>query len=306
MPAADRLFDVFVMVDWSSSSVPKLGKDSIWSASLDVVTAATTLTNHRTRLEAERHVRSLLVDAVDRRVLVGFDVPYGYPAGFAPIVGAASGRSVSDWRSMWQYLAAHISDDERNRNNRFEVAARLNALVDQGPGPFWGCPIRQASASLSTHKRRAFPVSGPDGPIAEFRLAERRLHAAGRRPLSPWQTHYNGSVGSQALLAIPVIDRLLHDPALASRSAVWPFTTGLTPDPTGGHRDTIVHAEIWPGVTDLDLTTHDVRDAAQVSGLCSYFADLDRRGDLAARFDPHVPATERDTVVREEGWILGV
>lgn len=303
-----RQFDVFVVVDWSASSVPKLGRDSIWSASLDVTasatsaTSATTLTNHRTRCEAERAVAALLAHAVGKRVFVGFDFPYGYPAGFGPLVERAGG----DWRSVWRYLARHVVDDERNRNNRFEVAAGLNTLVGQGPGPFWGCPVRQASVVLDTHKRHSFPVATPTGPLAEFRLCERRLLQSGRRPLSPWQTHYNGSAGSQALVGIPVVARLVDAPRLAARSEVWPFTTGLTASPTSGRADAIVHAEVWPGVTDLDLSVHAVRDAAQVAGLCAHFAELDRHGTLAAMFAPVVPPEQAAAVIREEGWILGV
>ncbi len=138
------------------------------------------------------------------------------------------------------------------------------------------------------------------------RVAERRLHAAGRRPLSVWQAAYAGSVGSQALLGIPVVARLFADEALVERSSIWPFTTGFTDDPTCGAHDRVAHAEIWPGVVDLNRSLHEVKDAAQVIGLCDYFEQLDAEERLGALFAPEVDRDERDGALAEEGWILGV
>src|SRR5205823_430150 len=84
--------------------------------------------NPRTRGQAEAAVRDILRDARDRsdRVLLGFDFPYGYPTGFA----AALGFERAAWRAVWDHLKAQIRDDPAtNRNNRFEVAAGLNARL---------------------------------------------------------------------------------------------------------------------------------------------------------------------------------
>jgi hypothetical protein len=85
---------------------------------------------------------------------------------------------------------------------------------------------------------------------------------------------------------------------------VWPFETGLTTDPTGGSTNVIVHAEIWPSASAVDLTRHPVKDAAQVICLCARLADLDARGDLAAHFAPDLDAETARVVIDEEGWVL--
>lgn len=301
------MFDLIVMVDWSASSVPRRGADSIWLAVLDVGLGALEVDNVSTRRAAEERLAEVLTGAVDRRVLVGVDVPYGYPSGFAACLPQrADAQRPGDWRAMWRYLAEEIVDDDRNRNNRFEVAAELNRLAGPGAGPFWGCPSQRSAPTLDPRKVHRFPVDGPAGPIAEFRLAERRSADNGRRPLSVWQTAYAGSVGSQALVAIPVIARLVDHPALVHRSEVWPFTTGLTSDPTGGRADVIVHAEIWPSTFDLERDLHDVKDAAQVMTVCRRLAEADAVGRLGDVFAPPVDAADVERVVAEEGWILGV
>ena len=205
---------------------------------------------------------------------------------------------------MWDHLAAHITDDELNRNNRFEVAAVLNARISAGHGPFWGSPPRRVNDSLSARKAPGFAHRGELGDLAEFRVAERRFREAGLRVASTWQLLGAGSVGGQSLTGIPVLHHLRHHPSLSMRSRVWPFETGFVLDPTHGRGDAIVHAEIWPGSIPLDPTLHDVRDAAQVIGLCEHLATLDRAGELAALFAPELADAERDVALTEEGWIL--
>lgn len=292
------LFDLYVMVDWSSAAVPARGTDSIWAATLDAITGDSTVENLPTRRQAFAAVRRVLLDAPERRVLVGFDFPYGYPAGFA----GALGLPEPDWRSVWRELVSTIEDDERNRNNRFDVAAWLNSRLGGGPGPFWGRPANRTDEHLSTHKRHTFPHHG----LTEFREAEVRLRASRRQAFSVWQTCYAGSVGGQALVGIPVLERLITDSALAWRSEVWPFTTGFVADPTAGRGDTIVHAEVWPGAIEVDRSLHAVKDAAQVLSLCRWAAHLDASGGLGPLFAPSLPTDAAATAVAEEGWILGV
>lgn len=303
-PGGGSLFDVFVMVDWSAASRPRRGRDSIWSASLDVRTGMTTLHNHPTRRAAESALRTLLCSTTGATVLVGVDVPFGYPVNLAAGLVADRPEPV-DWKTVWRHLARVVRDDERNHNNRFQVASDLNVVLGGGPGPFWGCPADRATPSLHPRKVHEFPMATAAGPLQEFRLTEQRLRARGRYPLATWQTHYTGSVGSQALLAIPVIDRLVRDPGLSTRAHVWPFTTGLTADPVAGRCDAVVFAEVWPGCFDLDVSGHEVRDAAQMVQLCSHVASLDRCGALGALFEPRLTAGDADVVVRQEGWILG-
>jgi len=296
------VFDLVVIVDWSGSSTPRSGGDSIWSCALDVDSGEPVLENHRTRGAARDHLHSVLLSSAGQRVLLGFDFSYAYPEG---TTAAAGLPGASAWQAMWAHLAAEIVDDERNRNNRFEVAAALNARISSGHGPFWGSPPGRAGESLSARKAPGFAHFSAGGVLAEFRATERRFLDNRLRIASTWQLLGAGSVGSQSLTGIPVLHHLRHHPQLAARSSVWPFETGFTPDPTFGRGDAIVHAEIWPGSIPLDRTLHVVRDAAQVLGLSRHLAALDRAGELGALFAPELSDAERDAALREEGWILG-
>jgi hypothetical protein len=118
--------------------------------------------------------------------------------------------------------------------------------------------------------------------------------------MSMWQLTGSGSVGSQSLTAIPVLQRLLDDPSL--RVGVWPFTTGLVA-PTvapGG----VVVAEVWPTAFDPVYPAGAVRDAAQVAHVVTRCAAADATGTLAGWFTPDVGG-DAANVVDEEGWVLG-
>ena len=295
------MFDLIAIVDWSGSSTPRLGRDSIWSCVHDTASGEGALVNHATRRAARDHLERMLIETAGRTVLIGFDFSYAYPAGMA---AAARLTGAPPWTAIWDHLAAHITDDESNANNRFEVAAELNARISPGHGPFWGSPPRRVGESLSAKKAPGFAHPCADGHLAEFRAAERRFLDVGLRVASTWQLLGAGSVGSQSLMGIPVLHHLRHHPNLVMRSRVWPFETGFTCDPTGGRPDAIVHAEIWPGSIVFDPTLHEVRDAAQVIGLCQHLATHDRQDALASLFAPELSAAERATALAEEGWIL--
>jgi len=55
----------------------------------------------------------------EQRLLIGFDFAFGYPAGLAK---ALTGQA--NWQTLWAYLVENITDDEKNKSNRFEVAVR--------------------------------------------------------------------------------------------------------------------------------------------------------------------------------------
>jgi precorrin-8X/cobalt-precorrin-8 methylmutase len=285
------LFDAYLVVDWSAHSKPKLGKDSIW---IGYHENATTLENLPTRFAARALVAQLLSDAVSRsrRVLVGFDFPYAYPAGFA----RALGLSGEPWCAVWQELVRLVDDQPNNANNRWSVAAALNARLSEGVGPFWCVPAARACTSLAVTKH-AFPCGG----LQEYRLVDRQLRASGRRAHSAWKLFTTGSVGSQALLGIPVLSSLRYEPELAEVSRVWPFETGSTVTPSPGRGPFVLHAEIWPGAFPIDRGLHKVLDAAQVKGLAERFAREDAAGELGRRFDINAD----NVVMREEGWVLG-
>jgi precorrin-8X/cobalt-precorrin-8 methylmutase len=301
----EPLFDRFVFVDWSAGSRPGIGRDSIWIA--DGNSSAVLTHNPPTRQRALDRLRGLLASAVaaDERVLVGFDFPYGYPAGFAAALGLSAGPP--NWRRTWDELRRLITDDRRNANNRFAVAADLNERLGPEAAPFWGCPPAAAGPHLSPTKG-SFPYrTRTNAELAEYRITERR--ATRRHQLSsPWKLAFQPTVGSQALLGIPRLAALRYDRELVDCSLVWPFETGLSLDPERP-RPSVLHCEIWPRVIDVDATSapSGTLDEAQVMGLVQWAWALDAVGGLGNLFAPGglTPAEIR-ACVDEEGWILGV
>lgn len=287
-------FDAYLVVDWSANARPKKGKDSIWwcvatrrGDSLDVSTPVNEPTRTAAIDAVGSRLRTLVADGLS--VLAGFDFPYAYPRGFA----ASLGLGGEPWRAVWDELSRLVADEqEKWRNNRFQVAAALNRRLLQS-GPFWGCPASARCDALLATKGRM-----PCGPLEEFRLVERRV----RGPKSGWQLFYNGSAGSQALLGIPYLARLRDDPALAGVSRVWPFETGpRIPPREGGGR--VIHAEVYPSLVASEPRPGEAKDSAQVRALARHFAARDRSGELESDFA--APASAEDAW-REEGWILGV
>lgn len=305
----EALFDAYAVVDWSAAARRASGANSVWIASVrreGSRAGVPKLANPGTRASAVTQLQALLREAVRDgvRVLVGYDFALGYPGGTAAAL-ELPGRA-PPWEAVWQELAELIDDAEDNRNNRFEVAGWLNARMGAGPGPFWGCPRSQERATLTATRRNRleFPYETGLVTLGELRLVEERLRSQQHRIQSVWKLGGAGAVGSQTLLGIPAVRALRHDPAVAGVSAVWPFETGLSSSRVG--RPTIVHAEVWPSLHDLDLGAHPVRDAAQVLGLARRLALLDGGGALAMAFEPEgLDATRRGLVEREEGWILG-
>lgn len=283
-PAAARV----VVVDWSASAAPTSGKDSIWVAWADGGVVSEPPENPRTRLQALERVVELC-DAVDGPVVVGFDFPFGYPAGTA----ARLGLEGVPWAATWAHLADAIEDDHRNRNNRFEVAKDWNRRF--GVGQFWGVPASRADGHLTVTKPAV-----TDHHLPEFRHAERRLRQRNSRPFSVWQILYTGSVGSQALMGIATLERLRRHPALAGRVRVWPFETGLRPP--GG--DEVVLAEVWPSMPEvaarLEPARHPVKDAQQVIACAEWIAE-----QAPPVWAPSLDGIE-DAVLTEEGWVLGL
>lgn len=264
-------FDRVVIVDWSgrSSRSPKAAsKDAIWVGVCE--DGRETQTYHRSRAEAEAALCEVLQDGGHQ--LIGFDFPMGYPAGLAErLTGTDSARTLHAW------IAAQIEDAPDNANNRFDVAARINRQLGR-KGPFWGCPKARPVASLSPLK---------DVDYGALRLAEKRRVEVENPPAKPvWQLLGAGSVGSQALLGIPVVHRL------ASRfgATVWPF------EPAGA----LTLAEVYPSLLARAVTAagDSIPDRAQVRLLARALWRLSQQDRLA-------PLFETPEIAAEEGWILG-
>jgi hypothetical protein len=298
------LFDAYVFVDWSANSRKKSGPDSIWIAQ-GAYDEANRLVidapyNPATRRAAEAHLLHVLLGHVarGRRVLVGFDFPYGYPAGWHAIVGREDMQG--DWRDLWSMLSQAVVDGDDNSNNRCAVTSNLNAAVPAFVGPYWTRPNKlQGMLQLPPTKPSCFR----DGVVAEYRQIEVRLRDQGLQPKSVWQLYGAGTVGSQAVLGIPVVDRLRQHADLRSSSLVWPFETGW--DCPERPQPLVLHAEIWPGAVPLYRQAHPVKDAAQMMSYVHWAADLDSRALLRNRFNPFAEtATAPQTVQTSEGWIL--
>lgn len=307
LPCSPVLFDAYAFIDWSSRTgrgPVRPRKDSIWIGTSRRGSRAAAR-YCRTRAEATEVVRSFLVEALRRgdRVLVGFDFPYGYPAGLA----AAAGWGSPAWRAAWDAISARLEDGDDNRSNRFLVAEALNQLVGDGPGPFWGRPV--PARSRRGTRWRALERDSPGFPFAlrgtgaleRLRLCDRRL----RGTQECWKLFGIGSVGSQALTGIPRVRSLRFDPALSGASAVWPFETGFT----AAFDARIVHAEIWPGVVNEAVARHteSIRDGAQVLAMCEWVRGLDSRGALGPLFERPADVSEAQlrAIRDEEGWVLG-
>ena len=109
-------------------------------------------------------------------------------------------------------------------------------------------------------------------------------------------------MGSQTLTLLPILHRLVAAGSFGGTVEVWPFTTGLTAPSVGP--GTLVLAECWPTAFDLDLSTHAVRDAAQVDGVARQLQLADTTGELGSWLAPDVTADERRAAESEEGWVL--
>ncbi len=294
-----RLFSAYVIVDWSAASKPTTGADSVWIGVLkrDVrFRLAFESFNLATRAEAEKRLGLILADLKKRseRALVGFDFPLGFPRGFAEALKLKG----EPWRAAWDELGKRVVDKPTNVNNRFNVAAQLNRLLTGEAFPFWGAPPKDVQTTLTATKLRPH---GP-GDLPEMRHAD----LAAKGAASIWKTYYNGSVGGQAIMGIPLVRRLKTERGDAAR--VWPFETGFKPmieaDLAGVD---VVFAEVWPSMIKAQGAAGEIKDLMQVRTLAEHFARLDEANKLGAIFGPP-KGTAADVVrdaEREEGWILG-
>ena len=110
-------FDMIVMVDWSAAASRGPARpipDRCWVAWTRADDTLPPQARYFRTRPAEGAIADLL--AVERgNVLVGFDFPFGYPAGS----GLGGGRSLA------AHVAALIDDRPDGANDHFAVAARL-------------------------------------------------------------------------------------------------------------------------------------------------------------------------------------
>ncbi len=285
------MFDSYLIVDWSAAGRPKTGPDSIWLR-LDSPDGVV-IENPSTRAAAMSRIAELVAGQIAQqaRILVGLDFGFGYPTGFA----AALGLEGTPWRAAWDELSKCVDDRAGNANNRFEAAADLNRRISSGRGPFWGCPAGAQCDFLGQGRSDASFAGLP-----ERRLCEQRL----RRSQPVWKLYTSGSVGSQTLVGIPRLSRLLTHPYLIGKAAVWPFETGFRPP----EEPAAIFTEIYPSMRIAEPRAGEVKDAAQVRAVSRWLRDLDRKGRLEEYFagPADLSAEQRRQVEQEEGWILGI
>jgi hypothetical protein len=296
-----RLFNAYIIVDWSAASKPTTGADSIWVGVLkrDVrFRMAFESHNPPTRAAAETLIAGILDDRAKRseRTLLGFDFNLGFPRGLA--AGLKLPAETPPWLAVWNQLDRMVKDKADNTNNRFGVGSEINRRLTGGPFPFWGVPPKDALTTLQPKKQR---THGP-GDIPEFRHAE--LAAKGTSPV--WKLYYQGSVGGQSILGIPMARRLKL--ARGEKLKVWPFETGWK---TLAEADLAgvdgVAAEVYPSMFKGQALPNEVKDLTQVRVTAEHFYRLDEAGRLGALFGAPKGAAA-DALVdaeREEGWVLG-
>ena len=294
-----RLFNAYVIVDWSAASKPNTGADSVWIGVLkrDVrFRLAFEAFNPATRAEAETKLGEVLDDLKKRseRTLLGFDFPLGFPRGFSQALKLPGDEP---WLSVWNQLDRMVKDKVDNTNNRFGVASEINRRLTGGPFPFWGCPPKDTLTTLQPKRTRDH---GPDD-LPEMRHADTAAKAH-----SIWKLYYNGSVGGQAILGLPMVRRLKL--ARGEGFKVWPFETGYRAlaeaDLAGAE---VVAAEVYPSLVKAAPGPGEVKDLAQVRATAEHFARLDEASKLGQAFGPAGPLDEavKAQIEREEGWILG-
>jgi len=292
-------FDTFAMVDWSGApdTGPRPKADAIWAAvARDVrAEAPVYLRNVRT---AEVWLNDLIIAERDagRKLMIGFDFPFGYPAGAAARIGGSP-----DPRALWDWFANAFKSLPKGEG-RFHLAARLNARWP-GDGPFWFNGLQSDIAGLQRRQ--------PDMP--EGLEARRMVERNAKGSFTVWQMGGGGAVGSQAMTGMACLARLRarHGDSIG----VWPFDDGRAP---------VQLVEVWPSLlkaevaermtTDPDLPRFlvkktgqsvpisvPIRDAAQVVVMAEAMWPLQQAGRLSELLDSP-PMNARC----EEGWILGI
>jgi hypothetical protein len=302
-----RLFNAYVIVDWSAAAAPKLGKDSVWIGVVkrDIRFRLTfEAHNPPTRQAAEAQLREVLADLRRRgdKALVGFDFSLGFPAG----TSAALKLKAPGWRGMWAFLGQNLVDKADNTNNRFAVAAKVNRLMTDEARPFWGAPPKDVQRWLQPTKPAPSELDASLPPA--LRATERATQGLGKSAAkSIWQLTGAGAVGGQSLVGIPAVSRLKAE--LGDKALVWPLESGWREiEPADLQDREIVVAEVYPSLAAAKAEPGEVADRAQVRAMAEHFARLDEAGKLAPLFAPpkDVDPKLKAGVEEEEGWILGV
>ncbi|MDP5217485.1 molybdopterin-binding protein [Ruegeria sp. 2205SS24-7] len=264
-------FQTIAMVDWSggNDTGPKPRKDAIWACVIRAGACEAPI-YLRNRARAEVWLGDLIETelAAGRRLMLGFDFPFGYPAGFARSI-----TGTDDPLTLWEWFADHI-EDAPDHNNRFDLAGQINRRFG-GVGPFWGNGLKRDIVGLPRTK------TGYQNPFPDRRAVEELAKGS----FTCWQMSGAGAVGGQVMMGLPVLTRLRH--RFAGQIAAWPFEALDKP---------VAFVEIWPSLTLGTSPADRIRDAWQVEHVARDLAGLPAE-ELTRRLTVEAP---------EEGWILGV
>ncbi len=269
-------FDTVIMVDWSGGNdrgaTPK--KDAIWTCYATRFETQSPL-YHRNRQVAESWLMDTLTaeHAAGRNTLVGFDLCFAFPTGFAE---ALTGDK--DPLALWDWFAARVKDSPK-ANNRFDLAGQINAQF-KGVGPFWGNGLQRDVPDL--------PRKGSERSCTVF-PEKRSTDAQAKGAFSPWQLAGAGAVGSQVIMGMPMLSRLRHH--FAADLGVWPFEA---PDRAITLAETFF--SLMPNALAQRCGAGQIRDAEQVRLFAQTFATLPVR----------LMTTILDRPRADEGWVLGL
>ncbi len=293
------MFNGYIMVDWSAASSRTTGKDSIWVAELIGNVNNVILTNYPTRSCFLKYLKGKMEEATKnkKRLLIGFDFPFGYPAN---AYGKFIFKDCNDWKDLWKLISTNIKDDIKNYknwNNRFYVASDFNKCFPDNKGPFWGHPTGKNHDGQYPYLENEKPKIYSEKLISEFRLVEKKLgEKTGKQAKSVWQLFCGVTVGSQTLMGIPILNKLHKE----FDCAVWPFDL-INEDP----KKQFVLAEIYPSIWRRQKK-HPIKDADQVYTVAKNIAYLDETNTLKNLLQaPHIHS-KKDDIIKKEGWILGV
>ena len=273
------LFNGYIAVDWSARATPGHGRNSVWIAVLGPG-GQLQLENPRTRNDEINYIDMILTEATEkgRRLLCGFDFPFGFPDGTAQMLAGQD-----NWEAVWEAIAEVIVDGPNNQNNHFAAAAVLNGHF-QGEGPFGGRPANPDIPGLG----RTVPHNRWGVNLPPYRRHVERVFPG----QGVWQLYGRGAVGSQALAGIAALNRLRH----RADVQVWPFETL-------GEGGCHVLAEIYPSLIE-PWPGAEVLDARQVQAVATRLGELDEAGHLADRL--HAPEAMPAAVQNEEGLFLDI
>jgi hypothetical protein len=126
------LFDAYLFVDWSARLRPdpvRPKDNAIWVGEGVREGGEFALRKEqycRRRRECAEYLRGRVQEHLrhERRVLLGFDFAYGYPAGYVDALGLARGDR--PWRTLWDELAQRVNISDPHEHEVMRTTASVS------------------------------------------------------------------------------------------------------------------------------------------------------------------------------------